>query len=68
SAVAALEKRALSELQDAGLKPEYVEICDGITLQKVQVPSDHTYIVACLAVWAGKVRLIDNLVLKGGPD
>ena len=46
-------------------KPEYFEIVDGKTMEKVKNPDNHKLIVACTAVWAGKIRLIDNMILKG---
>ncbi len=55
---------ALQELQQAGLKPEYVEIADGSTLQAVDSFKAARYIVACIASWAGEVRLIDNMIVK----
>lgn len=60
-----LEKKALENLAVKPFKPEYFEIVDGKTLEKVKNPDDHKLIVACTAVWAGKVRLIDNMILKG---
>ena len=56
---------ALERLQAAGLQPEYFEIVDGITLLPVEQYDDPDFAVACTAAWAGDVRLIDNLVLKG---
>jgi pantoate--beta-alanine ligase len=53
------------ELDKLGLQTEYFEIVDGNTLKPIENPSNHDYIVACIATWAGKVRLIDNLILKG---
>ncbi len=61
-----LESLAAEKLSQAGLRVEYVQIVDGNSLQKVSEPENHEYIVVCLAVWAGEVRLIDNLILKGG--
>lgn len=43
------------------LKVEYFEIVDGNTLQPVQHWSDSTYIVGCITVFCGDVRLIDNI-------
>ena len=45
-------------------RPEYFMLVDGHTLKKVDDIRDHSYIVACTAVWAGEVRLIDNMVLR----
>ena len=55
---------ATQQLQGAGLKPEYVEIVDGNTLQAVASFKAAKYIVACVAAWAGDVRLIDNMIVK----
>jgi pantoate--beta-alanine ligase len=61
---AELEQEALRRLSEAGLKPEYFEIVDGISLLPVRSWSDSRFIVACTAAFAGDVRLIDNLVLR----
>lgn len=61
---AAVQARALERLQAAGLKTEYFDIADGITLLPVAQYDDSPFIVACVAAWAGEVRLIDNLVLR----
>ncbi len=61
-------QNARISLENAQLKPEYIEIVDGNTLEKIEDPDRHSYIVACLAAWAGEVRLIDNIVVKGSPD
>jgi pantoate--beta-alanine ligase len=45
-------------------KLEYFEIVDGNTLQSVNNWNDSDYIVGCLAVFCGPVRLIDNIVYK----
>jgi len=62
--VSAIEKEALERLQQPGFQPEYFSVVDGTTLQPVIDPEAHTVIVACLACWAGDVRLIDNVVLR----
>jgi pantoate--beta-alanine ligase len=61
-----IEKMALERLVAAGLRPEYFEIVDGVTLQPVRRYADAKLIVACTAAFAGEIRLIDNIVLKGG--
>lgn len=43
------------------LELEYFELSDAATLQPVTRWENHRQVVACIAVWAGKVRLIDNL-------
>lgn len=60
-----VEQNAMRQLSNAGLKPEYFEIVNGLTLQPVQHFTDADLIVACVATFAGEIRLIDNLVLKG---
>ena len=64
--VKTLEKKALEKLNIRGFKPEYFSIVDGKTLAPIKDVSQHKYIVACTAVWAGDVRLIDNMVLRKG--
>lgn len=59
-----LQAWAMRELADAGLRPEYVDIVDGITLRPIKKYTDSEFIVCCTAAWADKVRLIDNLILK----
>lgn len=46
------------------LEVEYFEIVDGLTLQPIQNWSDSDYIVGCITVYCGEVRLIDNIVYK----
>ena len=59
-----LEKWAMDQMSIPDFRPEYVSIVDGYTLQKIEDVSQHDFIVACTAVWAGEVRLIDNMILK----
>lgn len=59
-----IKMKALQKLNLPGFKPEYFEIVDGTTLLPVNHKDDSDWIVACTAVWAGEVRLIDNIVLK----
>lgn len=47
-----------------GLRLQYFEIVDGNTLQKVQNWDDSSYIVGCITVFCGDVRLIDNIKYK----
>jgi len=62
--VATLEMKALTKLSVLKFKPEYVSIIDGITLQHIKDIKKSKYVAVCTAVWAGKVRLIDNIILK----
>ncbi len=47
-----------------GLELEYYEIVDGNTLQPVTSWDDADYVVGCITVYCGKVRLIDNIRYK----
>ena len=47
-----------------GLELEYYEVVDGDTLQPVSSWDDAAYIVGCITVYCGKVRLIDNIRYK----
>lgn len=49
---------------EPGLRLEYFEIVDGNTLQTVQNWEDTDYIVGCITVFCGAVRLIDNIKYK----
>ena len=61
--------KAITELSGIpNFRPEYLEIVDGHTLQPIEQMSDSDYVVACTAVWAGNIRLIDNVILKGGKN
>ncbi len=59
-----MSKMAMKALTEAGFKPEYFEIVDGITLQPIKDFSDATFVIALTAAWAGDIRLIDNMILK----
>lgn len=47
-----------------GLELEYYRIVDGNTLQNISSWEDSDYVVGCIALFCGKVRLIDNIVYK----
>ncbi len=47
-----------------GLELEYFEIVDGNTLQPVSTWEESAYIVGCITVFCGEVRLIDNIKYK----
>ena len=44
-----------------GLELEYYEVVDGNTLQPVHAWDEADYIVGCITVYCGKIRLIDNI-------
>ena len=48
--------------RDPFLETEYVEIVDDTTLKVIDDWSEPGTKVACVAVYAGKIRLIDNIV------
>jgi len=50
---------------DADFRMDYYEIVDGNSLQPVQNWEDSEFIVGCIAVYCGKIRLIDNIHYKG---
>lgn len=63
----------VAELHDAvvaainkkdGLEVEYFDIVNGDTLQSVEKWDDADYIVGCVTVYCGKIRLIDNIRYK----
>lgn len=46
------------------LQVEYFDIVDGFTLQSIARWEDTDYAVGCIAVFAGEVRLIDNIIYQ----
>ena len=50
--------------QVPSLNVEYFEIVDGNNLQPVSNWNDSNYIVGCITVFCGDVRLIDNIIYK----
>ena len=60
-----LESYAMERLASIkNFRPEYFTIADARTLRQTDDLQDSDYVVACTAVWAGEVRLIDNMILK----
>jgi pantoate--beta-alanine ligase len=55
------------QLEQQGFVVEYFTLVDGETLTEVHDPEQHDTLVVLVAAWAGKVRLIDNLIVKGSP-
>ena len=47
-----------------GLDLEYYQIVDGNTLQEIEEWSDSDYVVGCIALFCGNIRLIDNIKYK----
>ena len=46
---------------DDVFKMDYYDIVDGNTLQSVSSWEESDYIVGCIAIYCGKIRLIDNI-------
>lgn len=49
---------------DPNLRVEYFELADADTLEPVKSWEHNNGIVGCIAVWAGNIRLIDNMMFK----
>lgn len=47
-----------------GFKLEYFQIVNGRTLQEIDNWDDCDYVVGCIALFCGKIRLIDNIKYK----
>lgn len=52
-------------LHDEEFKMDYYEIVDGNTLQPISNWDDSDFVVGCIAIYLGKIRLIDNIHYKG---
>jgi pantoate--beta-alanine ligase len=50
---------------DSEFNMDYYEIVDGNTLQPIENWEDSQFIVGCIAIYCGKIRLIDNIHYKG---
>ncbi len=60
-----IEQWAIAQLDQKDFSPEYFSIVNGVTLKPIKNVDTTDIIVACTAVHAGPVRLIDNMILKG---
>lgn len=49
---------------DPIMRVEYYEIVDGYTMESIKNWSDADYVVGCITVYCGEVRLIDNIKYK----
>jgi len=59
-----LEKLIISEIeQNSELRVEYATVANAVSLQPFDDWMDVEHAVVCVAVFAGKVRLIDNIML-----
>ena len=59
-----IQKTAIQQLSAPGFRPEYFEIVNSETLMPLERLNFGTRAIACVAVWAGNVRLIDNMFLS----
>ena len=59
-----LKKWAMKNMAQEDFEPEYVSIINGHTLRPLRSFRNANYVVMCTAVWAGDVRLIDNMILR----
>lgn len=57
-----LEQQGADKLSNAGLKPDYIAICNARSLQPAQ-PGDKD-VVILIAAYMGKTRLIDNMQIS----
>lgn len=65
TSVEGVKKQVIDTINtDTELDVEYFEIVDGYTLQPVDNWNESEYIVGCIAVFAGEIRLIDNVTYK----
>lgn len=62
--VKSLENFALRRLSVAPFEPEYFSIVDGRTLEPVKNMDQTAFVVACTAVRAEGLRLIDNIIIR----
>jgi len=53
--------KGISDLTAHGFKVDYLELCDGATLEPLQKLQEDARLVA--AAWLGKTRLIDNIAI-----
>ncbi|MGZ3904735.1 MAG: pantoate--beta-alanine ligase [Bacteroidia bacterium] len=60
-----LKNKLLAEIKtEPLLKPDYLEFCDADTLQSVTEIKPGQKIICLTAIFSGKIRLIDNIVIS----
>ena len=63
--ISSIEKEGIAMIEDqTGLQVDYFQLADARTLEPLQDSDSQAEPVALAAVYAGEVRLIDNLLLK----
>lgn len=65
SSLADIKNWAAAQLQLPGFSLEYFEFANAHTLEEVNSIEEAENIVLCIAIWLGKVRLIDTIFIKG---
>lgn len=61
--VAEVSKKVVDAINSfEGLEVEYFEIVNGYSLQSISDWSDSDYVVGCIALYCGEIRLIDDIV------
>lgn len=58
-----VQKECIELLEKKGFRPEYVALADAETLGALSDYDNSRQMVALIAAWIGKIRLIDNMVL-----
>lgn len=59
-----VEEKAINMLDIPDFRPEYFTIVNAKTLKSVNTIEEDVEYMACAAVWAGEIRLIDNMYLE----
>lgn len=62
--IKSIETKAMEMLTNEDFQPEYFQIVDAETLHPVDQLIENMNLMACTAVWAGEIRLIDNMFLQ----
>ncbi|HEY0434445.1 MAG TPA: pantoate--beta-alanine ligase, partial [Chitinophagaceae bacterium] len=59
-----IKKEAINILEDAGFKPDYVELADTTTLKPINEWDSRAHVLALAAASLDGIRLIDNMILN----
>lgn len=59
-----VEEKAINMLNIPDFRPEYFTIVNAKSLMPVNTIEENVEYMACTAVWAGEIRLIDNIFVK----
>lgn len=61
-----IKRLADYKLTASGFKVDYFEVVNANNLNTIQAFEEADSVIACVAVWLGDIRLIDNIFLKQG--